>query len=691
MVVKKLTRLTTKRTILSTILITLILIVNSSALISTASAQSSNKVAVIVGFKGNEDTKEITSRGGQVSYSYTYIQAVAASVPVNKVETLRNDPDIAYVEEDYQVYTLAQTVPWGITKIEAPVVWAGGDKGTGIKVAVLDTGIDTAHPDLKVVGGATYVQGSTSYTDDNGHGTHCAGIIAALDNGIGIVGVAPEASLYAVKVLDSTGSGYTSSIILGIEWCINNGIQIISMSFGTSYNSQSLESECGKAYRKGIVLVAAAGNSGPASDTILYPAKYSSVIAVAATDSSDTIASFSSRGSALSVAAPGVSILSTYYGSRYAYMSGTSMACPHAAGTAVLILKSASLTPAQVKTILQTTAVDLGTVGFDTSYGYGRIDAADAVGKSTPTPDFSMSTPSTAINVPAGSSGAQTVTITSLNGFSGTVGLSTTAPTGWTATLNPTSPTVTAGGTVSSTVTVSVPSSATAGTYAVAVTGVSGSLTHSATVTVTVPLAPTTPSAPQTLIATPADSQVALLWSAPASDGGAAISNYKIYRHTGSTSEVLLATIGNVLSYVDNAVINGETYYYRVTAVNSVGESPFSNEASAKPAVITTKAMTVVVTTDKSSYSIPSSVIVAVRVTDSSTSGGLSGASVTFTIKDPNGLLVFSSRSRITNSTGTIQYTCRMQVYLRGTYTVTATASAAGYETGTGKTTFIFA
>jgi subtilisin family serine protease len=687
-----LTHLTTKRTVLSTILITFILIVSSSALMSTASAEYSNKVAVIVGFKGHEDANEITTRGGHVSYSYTYIQAVAAYVPLNKVETLRNDPDIAYVEEDYLVHALGQTVPWGIAKIEAPVVWAGGNKGTGIKVAVLDTGIDTTHPDLKVAGGATYVPGSTSYNDDNGHGTHCAGIIAGLDNSIGIVGVAPEASLYAVKVLDRTGSGYTSSIIFGIEWCINNGIQVISMSFGTSYNSQSLESECLKAYNKGIVLVASAGNSGPYSHTVVYPARYSSVIAVAATDSSDTIASFSSRGSELSVAAPGVSILSAYYGSRYTYMSGTSMACPHAAGTVALILKSASLTPVQVKTLLQNTAVDLGSVGFDTSYGYGRIDAASAVGKSAPTPDFSMSAPSIAINVPSGSSGAQTVTITSLKGFSGTVSLSTTTPAGWTATLNPTSPTVTAGGTVSSTITISVPSSAIAGTYAVAVTGVSGSLTHSTTVKVTVPAAPTKPSVPQNLIATPSDSQVALLWSKPTSNGGAAILNYKIYRHTNSTTEALLATIGNALSYIDNAVTNGETHYYRVTAVNSIGESPFSNEASATPAVIMTKAMTVFVTTDKSSYSIGARapVNVTVRVTDSRTSGGLSSASVAINIKNPSGFLAFSILTT-TNSTGMASFACKIQGLQPGTYTVTATSSAAGYETGTGKTTFIFA
>ena len=202
-------------------------------------------------------------------------------------------------------------------------------------------------------------------------------------------------------------------------------------------------------------------------------------------------------------------------------------------------------------------------------------------------------------SIQAGSSGSSTVTVTSISGFSGTVSLSASAPAGWTATPNPVSPTVASGGNASSTVTVTVPNSASAGAYPVTITGTNGSISHLATVTVNVSTAPTVPSAPQNLGATAGNSQVSLSWTAPSSNGGAAISNYKIYRRTASTAETLLTTVGNVLAYNDAGVTNGQTYYYRVTAVNSVGESSRSNEAYATPAALQTKTMNVAVTTDK--------------------------------------------------------------------------------------------
>lgn len=363
--------------------------------IGVVAAQPVERVAVIIGFKEAADPSLVAASGGQVKYVYQYIAAVAAALPSQAVEALEKNPKVAYVEPDFEVYALArppalakppqpppqpsETIPWGISKIRAPEAWATS-RGTEIKVAILDTGIDITHPDLRVVGGVTYVWGTRSYNDDNGHGTHVAGIVAALDNDIGVIGVAPEAALYAVKVLNRYGSGYISWIIAGIEWSITNKMQVISMSFGSSSDSTSLHEECDKAYGLGIVLVAAAGNSGPKDYTVNYPAKYDSVIAVGATDSTDTVASWSSRGPELSVAAPGVSIYSTYKGSTYATMSGTSMACPHVTGTVALILsKSPNLSPPDVRSILQTTAADLGPTGWDSAYGYGRIDAYKAV------------------------------------------------------------------------------------------------------------------------------------------------------------------------------------------------------------------------------------------------------------------------------------------------------------------------
>ncbi|MDI6639840.1 MAG: S8 family peptidase, partial [Methanocellales archaeon] len=177
--------------------------------------------------------------------------------------------------------------------------------------------------------------------DDNGHGTHCAGIVAAEDNTEGVAGVAPEASLYAVKVLNRFGSGWLSDIIAGIQWSVDNDMDVVSMSLGTSTYSASLETACNNAYNAGLVLVAAAGNSGdgnPATNEYSYPAAYGSVIAVGATDINNVAPSWSNSGSYLELAAPGVSIYSTLptyrvtltrtYGYDYGTLSGTSMSCP---------------------------------------------------------------------------------------------------------------------------------------------------------------------------------------------------------------------------------------------------------------------------------------------------------------------------------------------------------------------------
>jgi len=227
--------------------------------------------------------------------------------------------------------------------------------------------------------------------DDNGHGTHVAGIIAALDNEIGVVGVAPEAELYALKALDKTGSGYVSDVVAAIMWATdpnNDGntddrMDVINMSFGGAYNSWLLDAACLLAYYQDkLILVAAAGNSGNPpgkGDNVGYPAAYDSVIAVAATDQSDERARWSSTGLDVELAAPGVSIYSTYIGG-YDTLSGTSMASPHVAGVAALVIASGISDAMGVRTKLQETADDLGASGRDSLYGYGLVNAAEAVG-----------------------------------------------------------------------------------------------------------------------------------------------------------------------------------------------------------------------------------------------------------------------------------------------------------------------
>jgi subtilisin len=388
---------TLKRRFSSSLLLAILL--TSMFFVSTAFAAPDEKTPVIVGFKGLPDAALIHAHGGQITSEYSIIHAIACNLPTQAIDALQKNPQIAYIVNDFEVTALEYGYPiedWGITQIGAenlhksitPVL------GSGIKVAVIDTGINWQHEDLSdnYVTGYDFVNRDADPMDDNGHGTHCSGIIAAAINNveIAVVGVAPEASIYAYKVLNRYGSGTTSNIILGIQRAVADGVDIISMSLGSTSYSQGLSDACVAATSNNVVVVAAAGNSGNTAtgSTVNYPAKFECVIAVGATDVNDKLASFSSTGPEVDVVAPGVNVLSDYKdvtptdGRNYdtLYMSGTSMAAPHVAGTIALILSvNPSLAPAQIQTILQAKAVDLGSAGVDNYYGYGRIDAVAAV------------------------------------------------------------------------------------------------------------------------------------------------------------------------------------------------------------------------------------------------------------------------------------------------------------------------
>ena len=358
----------------------------------------SKKVKVIIGFKekpNQNDENMIRGLGGETRHTYNIINAKAVEIPEQAIDRIKKNPRVAYVEEDVEVHALDTELDnsWGVTRIGAGIVHDGGNTGAGVKVAIIDSGIDYNHSDLDdnfgELLGYDFVNGDNYPMDDDGHGTHCAGIVAAVDNEIGVIGVAPEAELYAVKVLDATGSGYVSDVIAGIDWSVTNNMQIISMSLSGG-DLESMEAACDAAYDDaGIVVVASAGNRGNPpgrGDNVGYPAAYSSVIAVAATDINDNRASFSSTGPDVELAAPGVGILSTYPDDGYATYSGTSMACPHVAGTAALVIAS-GITDGndngwindEVRVRLQETADDLGAVGFDNWYGHGLVDAEKAV------------------------------------------------------------------------------------------------------------------------------------------------------------------------------------------------------------------------------------------------------------------------------------------------------------------------
>ena len=383
--------------------ILIIIIILSSCLVSVgtagAGAQPEEKVPVIIGFKEKPDRSLIMGHGGDIKHTYRIIPAMSARLSNEAIEALKKNKNIAYVQPDYKVYALGETLPWGIDRIDAENVHLY-NKGTGIKVAVIDTGIDYTHPDLDTnyKGGFDFVNNDTDPRDDAGHGTHCAGIVAAVDNEEGVIGVAPEAHLYAVKVLNSGGSGSISDVVEGIEWAINNDMQVISMSLGSDSDSTALHDACDEAYNAGIVVIAAAGNDYKSyiSDTVDYPARYDSVIAVAATDINNERASFSSTGPDVELAAPGVNINSTLMGGGYGTKSGTSMAAPHVSGTAALILASDEMiwmssgytngddiwTNVEVRNVLANTAYDLGDPGRDELYGFGLVDADEAVPKS---------------------------------------------------------------------------------------------------------------------------------------------------------------------------------------------------------------------------------------------------------------------------------------------------------------------
>lgn len=275
-------------------------------------------------------------------------------------------------------------IPPGISLMAVEKIWPT-TRGKGTVVAVVDTGIDYRHPDLaaNVIGGRSFVPGEPDYLDLNGHGTHVAGIIAA--NGK-ILGMAPEAKLLAVKVLNENGFGSFSSINQGLAWARKwvgdhgERVDVINMSLGAPIPNQSMHQEIIKAVNAGITVVCAAGNSGdgnPDTTEIDYPAYYTETIAVGAIDLQSGIANFSDSNDRIDVVAPGVNTYSTYPDNRYVELSGTSMASPHLAGAVALIIARYRIkfkedpTPGYIKDYLHMQAIDLGELGYDTLYGYG--------------------------------------------------------------------------------------------------------------------------------------------------------------------------------------------------------------------------------------------------------------------------------------------------------------------------------
>jgi hypothetical protein len=293
----------------------------------------------------------------------------------SNITKLKEDITVETIETDIPVKMsadIADIIDWGVSRIGADKIWETAT-GIGVTVAIIDTGIEITHPDLQgqVVKGYDFVNDKDSAEDDNGHGTHVAGIVTALSNNAGTVGVSHGTWVMPVKVLNSAGSGYISDVAKGIYWAADNGAQIINLSLGAPIDTDVLRNAVNYAASKGVLLVAAAGNEYGAP--CQYPAAYGNVICVVATDSSNRLASFSNVGGEL--AAPGVSNYSTFLGGTYRYLSGTSMAAPHVAGS-LAILKGicSNCTSSEIIATLRDTAVDLGEEGTDIIFGYGLVD-----------------------------------------------------------------------------------------------------------------------------------------------------------------------------------------------------------------------------------------------------------------------------------------------------------------------------
>ncbi len=380
---------------LSAVLMLLALLFSSAA--ATARVPAPGKVKVLIAFSqqpGPAEQALVRGFGGDIKYTYRLVPAIAAAVPEAALDGLRHSPRVVAIEPDLQAHVIDAELDsvWGVERIGAGIVHTQGNLGAGVKVGILDTGIDIDHPDLAYDPGcsASFVEGET-LDDGNSHGTHVAGTVAGLDNDIGVVGVAPGATLCIYKVFNNSGAGDYSDIIAALERAVADGVQVTNNSYGSSEDpGTTVKAAFDNAYLAGVLHVGAAGNDGNFSGTgenCIYPARWDAVIATAATTQSDTRSYYSSTCSEVELAAPGDLIYSTMPGESYGTKYGTSMASPHVAGTAALVLaENVGWSNVEARTRLQITADDLGDAGRDPWYGYGLVDADEAAAMSNNPP-----------------------------------------------------------------------------------------------------------------------------------------------------------------------------------------------------------------------------------------------------------------------------------------------------------------
>ena len=344
-----------------------------------AAGSGADRVEVNVGFHDDAGKAAAREAATEVVREFDSLDAMTLELPESAVETLQNNANVRYVEENPEAWAEGHYddfYPWGVERVDADVVHDHDVAGTGASVAILDTGIDPGHPDLSPNLGtgacAVDCDGSPNWTDRHGHGTHVAGTVAAAQRDAGVIGVAHEAILHAVKVLGDDGGGSASSIAAGIEWSADQGHDVINMSLGTGYSSL-IDDACTYAWNRDVVIVNSAGNNG-SYGSMSYPSTHDDVIAVSATDSGDNLASFSSYGPDVDFAAPGVDVWSTHLNGGFEQMSGTSMAAPHVAGVASM-LKAGGNDNATTWNAMSNAAEDIGLPSYQ--QGDGLVNAGN--------------------------------------------------------------------------------------------------------------------------------------------------------------------------------------------------------------------------------------------------------------------------------------------------------------------------
>jgi thermitase len=349
------------------------------------------------GDRGRED-RVLQLHGAVVRRNVDDLSMSVIDVPESSSEavraSLRSSGLFDYVERDYYAHTAA--VPndpsygsqWHLPRIQSPQAWSITTGSASVLVAVIDSGVYAAHPDLgpKLVAGWNFIAGNGDTSDGLGHGTAVAGTVAAAsNNNIGVAGVNWASRVMPLVVVDGDDNAPYSAIAAAIQYAADHGARILNISIGGVYQSGALQNAVDYAWNKGAVIFAAAMNNS--TSTPYYPAACNHVVAVSATDSTDHLASFSDYGSWVTLSAPGTNILTTMNGGGYGYWSGTSFASPVAAGVAALCLAvNPALGNAALVSLLESTADDFGTPGYDNYYGWGRVNAYKAVTAALPLP-----------------------------------------------------------------------------------------------------------------------------------------------------------------------------------------------------------------------------------------------------------------------------------------------------------------